>query len=120
MLARRRHAPRGWHGTALGTGCRRRLESRAYARESAQLQVSQVPAIGRRDRSDAQRRFAIEVVEQLRAAGYEAYWAGGCVRDELLGRTPKDYDVATSATARAKFAHCSASSGPWRSARRSA
>lgn len=45
----------------------------------------------------AQRRFAIEVVTQLRASGFVAYWAGGCVRDELLGRTPKDYDVATSA-----------------------
>ena len=45
-----------------------------------------------------QRSFAIEVVERLRAAGYVAYWAGGCVRDELLGLAPKDYDVATSAT----------------------
>lgn len=44
-----------------------------------------------------QREFAEQVVQQLRAAGYEALWAGGCVRDELLGRTPKDYDVATSA-----------------------
>src|SRR5690606_14010354 len=48
--------------------------------------------------TDRQRQFAIEVVERLRAAGYEAYWAGGCVRDQLLGLTPKDYDVATSAT----------------------
>ncbi|MCA9236181.1 MAG: CCA tRNA nucleotidyltransferase [Planctomycetales bacterium] len=48
--------------------------------------------------SDASpREFAAEVVAQLRAAGYEALWAGGCVRDQLLGRTPKDYDVATSA-----------------------
>ena len=31
-------------------------------------------------------------------SGYEAYLAGGCVRDLLLGREPKDYDVATSAT----------------------
>ena len=44
-----------------------------------------------------QRKFAIEVVRVLREAGYEAYWAGGCVRDELLGLTPKDYDVATNA-----------------------
>jgi poly(A) polymerase len=44
-----------------------------------------------------QRRFALEIVRRLRAAGFEAYWAGGCVRDELLGRTAKDYDVATSA-----------------------
>jgi poly(A) polymerase len=47
--------------------------------------------------SYAQRRFAMEVVEGLRARGFEAYWAGGCVRDQLLGRTPKDYDVATNA-----------------------
>jgi tRNA nucleotidyltransferase/poly(A) polymerase len=45
-----------------------------------------------------QRRFAVEVVQKLRAAGFTAYWAGGCVRDQLLGRTPKDYDVATNAT----------------------
>lgn len=46
----------------------------------------------------AQRNFALEVVQRLRARGYTAYWAGGCVRDQLLGRTPKDYDVATNAT----------------------
>jgi len=45
----------------------------------------------------AARQFAIVVVDRLRAAGHEALWAGGCVRDELLGRTPADYDVATSA-----------------------
>jgi poly(A) polymerase len=44
-----------------------------------------------------ERAFAVRVVGQLRRAGYEALWAGGCVRDELLGRTPHDYDVATSA-----------------------
>jgi poly(A) polymerase len=47
---------------------------------------------------EEQRRFAADVVRRLRAAGFEAYWAGGCVRDQLLGKTPKDYDVATSAT----------------------
>ena len=46
----------------------------------------------------AQRDFALEIVNRLRAAGFEALWAGGCVRDQLLGRTPKDYDVATNAT----------------------
>jgi len=46
--------------------------------------------------SDA-RAFAVDVVHQLRAAGHEAVWAGGCVRDALLDITPKDYDVATSA-----------------------
>ena len=37
------------------------------------------------------------IVHKLRQAGYEAYFAGGCVRDLLLGRVPKDYDVTTSA-----------------------
>jgi tRNA nucleotidyltransferase/poly(A) polymerase len=45
-----------------------------------------------------QRAFALEIAQKLRAAGYEALWAGGCVRDVLLGLTPKDYDVATNAT----------------------
>ncbi len=44
-----------------------------------------------------EREFAISVVRTLRQAGHEALWAGGCVRDELLGLTPADYDVATSA-----------------------
>jgi len=46
---------------------------------------------------DKQRKFAVDVVSTLRSHGYEAYWAGGCVRDRLLGRLPKDYDVATTA-----------------------
>ena len=41
---------------------------------------------------------ALKIVGELRAAGHEAYLAGGCVRDLLLGREPSDYDVATSAT----------------------
>lgn len=44
------------------------------------------------------RHFALWVVEKLRAAGFQALWAGGCVRDELLGQEPSDYDVATDAT----------------------
>jgi poly(A) polymerase len=44
------------------------------------------------------REVAIEIVRTLRAAEHEAYFAGGCVRDELLGLVPKDYDVATDAT----------------------
>lgn len=47
---------------------------------------------------DPKREFAVEVVRRLREAGFEAYWAGGCVRDQLLGEAAKDYDVATSAT----------------------
>src|SRR5262245_43406031 len=44
-----------------------------------------------------EREFAINVVRTLATAGFEALWAGGCVRDELLGLRPDDYDVATDA-----------------------
>lgn len=44
-----------------------------------------------------QREFALEIVKRLQSQGFEALWAGGCVRDQLLGISPKDYDVATSA-----------------------
>ena len=46
---------------------------------------------------DKAREFAVSVVEQLQQANYQAYWAGGCVRDRFLGIEPKDYDVATNA-----------------------
>jgi tRNA nucleotidyltransferase/poly(A) polymerase len=44
-----------------------------------------------------EREFATDVVRRLREAGHLALWAGGCVRDQLLGREPHDYDVATDA-----------------------
>lgn len=53
-------------------------------------------AVAERD-PNQQREFALSIVQRLREAGHEAYWAGGCVRDSLLGRRPKDYDVATDA-----------------------
>ena len=40
---------------------------------------------------------AYDICLTLQNAGYEAYWAGGCVRDQYLGLPPKDYDIATSA-----------------------
>lgn len=43
------------------------------------------------------RQFAVDIVRALRDAGFEALWAGGCVRDLLLGREPQDFDVATNA-----------------------
>ncbi len=48
------------------------------------------------------------IIETLEAAGFEAYAVGGCVRDTLLGRTPKDWDVTTSAKpeeVKAQFSH---------------
>ena len=44
------------------------------------------------------RAFAEHICRTLRAAGYPAYFVGGCVRDILLHREPADYDVATNAT----------------------
>jgi putative nucleotidyltransferase with HDIG domain len=48
--------------------------------------------------STLQFEAALRIIEKLRAEGYEAYLAGGCVRDLLLGREPADFDVATNAT----------------------
>jgi len=46
---------------------------------------------------DDLRAAAVTVVRDLVEAGHVAYFAGGCVRDRLLGLQPADYDVATSA-----------------------
>ena len=43
------------------------------------------------------RDIALRILKQLRNSGYEAYFAGGCVRDQVLGIPAKDYDIATSA-----------------------
>lgn len=50
-----------------------------------------------------------EVLERLESAGYPAFVVGGCVRDHLMGLTPHDFDVTTSATPRETervFADC--------------
>ncbi|HUA22329.1 MAG TPA: CCA tRNA nucleotidyltransferase [Bryobacteraceae bacterium] len=41
---------------------------------------------------------AVEIAQQLRPQGFQAWLVGGCVRDLVLGREPKDYDIATDAT----------------------
>lgn len=45
----------------------------------------------------AHKDAAIEIIKRLRNDGFTALFAGGCVRDMLLGRAAKDYDIATSA-----------------------
>lgn len=40
----------------------------------------------------------MDTVRTLRQKGFEALWAGGCVRDQVLGKLPKDYDIASTAT----------------------
>lgn len=46
------------------------------------------------------KQAATAIVQKLRESGFQAYLVGGCVRDLVLGRPPKDYDVATDATPR--------------------
>ncbi len=50
------------------------------------------------DYTQPQAADALEIAQRLQAADFTAYFAGGCVRDALLGRAPKDFDVATDAT----------------------
>jgi poly(A) polymerase len=45
----------------------------------------------------SQRERAVAIVKRLREHGYESYFAGGCVRDMLLNKSPQDYDITTSA-----------------------
>jgi poly(A) polymerase len=59
-------------------------------RESAQT-------TNRDDHARRLREAATSIVRELTNAGYEAYFAGGCVRDRLMGHEPEDYDIATSA-----------------------
>ena len=52
---------------------------------------------------------ALKVLYRLQDNGYEAYLVGGCIRDILLGKTPKDFDVVTNATpeqVKASFNNC--------------
>ncbi len=50
------------------------------------------------DLSSGAAEEARRIVDALAASGFVAYLAGGCVRDALMGKQPKDYDVATDAT----------------------
>ena len=54
--------------------------------------------VGPQDFTEAIDPDALKVVRRLLTAGHEAYLVGGCVRDLYLGRRPKDFDIATSAT----------------------
>ena len=42
-------------------------------------------------------QYVTRVTETLQSAGFEACLVGGCVRDTIMGRTPKDWDVTTNA-----------------------
>ncbi len=45
----------------------------------------------------SKKQLALQIIKTLRKNGYEAYFVGGCVRDLLLKKTPKDFDIATNA-----------------------
>lgn len=64
------------------------------------MSAGEDPAIEAGDRAPAvpARDAARRVARRLREAGFQALFAGGCVRDGLLGLEPDDYDVATDAT----------------------
>jgi len=44
------------------------------------------------------RALALQAVRHLQSEGFKTFWAGGCLRDILLGHQPNDYDIATTAT----------------------
>jgi poly(A) polymerase len=60
-------------------------QAEVYTKEEHGLKLDQIDA------------DALFITRKLRAAGYEAYIVGGAVRDLLLGRKPKDFDIATDA-----------------------
>lgn len=68
----------------------------AMARDGKDVEPSTIPF----RTEDAKQQFAREVARRLRDADYQSLWAGGCVRDLLLGKVPDDYDVATNARPR--------------------
>ena len=65
---------------------------------AAHLRIANVRTSGRHDQPHESARLRRKICRTLRAAGHQAYFVGGCVRDILLGREPADYDVATDAT----------------------
>ena len=61
------------------------MQPRVYVRSEHNISRSQIS------------ENALKVLYRLKKSGFEAYLVGGCVRDLLLGREPKDFDVATDA-----------------------
>jgi len=83
---------RGLHRPVLGA--KKTAKARHGHREGAAVIAVGRHQIDRNELSNA----AIRTIESLQKAGFEAYVVGGAVRDLLLQRHPKDFDVATDAT----------------------
>ncbi|MCH2109541.1 MAG: polynucleotide adenylyltransferase PcnB [Polyangiaceae bacterium] len=107
---RQRRTPAERKSGAPGRGSRRSFRASDEDRRWSDSNASPVPRRARSKRpGPAPSEHAIEfhqndidpgakkVVQRLTRAGYEAYLVGGCVRDLLVGKSPKDFDVATSA-----------------------
>ncbi|ODN42877.1 polynucleotide adenylyltransferase PcnB [Piscirickettsia litoralis] len=78
----------------LTRGIRRLL--RPFKKEAGQL-PRQIKASSLGFNAQGISTHAIKVVRRLQEHGFEAYLVGGCIRDLLIGQTPKDFDVVTSA-----------------------
>ena len=79
-----------WWDSGPVKSARAVLDPTRLAKESRPEDMPERSAMAVTDQRGA---FALEVVETLAGAGFEAVWAGGCVRDLLLERTPEDYDI---------------------------
>ena len=88
------------HSLALAPPMIRRIINKVFGRKSGASSsgakiLSQAAHGIRRDQLDD---CALKTCETLAQAGFKGYLVGGAVRDLLLGKTPKDFDVATDAT----------------------
>ncbi|HTP50842.1 MAG TPA: polynucleotide adenylyltransferase PcnB [Anaeromyxobacteraceae bacterium] len=102
---RRRREPREDHGRPRRHPDERPHPNRALVLDPDMPRPEHPPEIAT-ERLDAD---AVRVISRLRHVGHQAYFVGGCVRDLLLGRTPKDFDLATDAhpgEVRAIFRNC--------------
>ena len=92
---------RGYHGQRKIVTAE--LSSRAIGMDIVlpTTSIEQAPWIISREKHEFSRRFmssaALKVLNKLQAKGYQAYLVGGGVRDVLLGKRPKDFDVVTNA-----------------------
>ncbi|MFC2993138.1 polynucleotide adenylyltransferase PcnB [Halomonas tibetensis] len=78
-----------------------RLKSFFGPESSAAAGLSEPRIIPRQEHPVSRQHFsdaALKVLYRLHNAGYQAFLVGGCIRDSLIGRMPKDFDVATDAT----------------------
>ncbi len=86
------------HFLARADHCRCSLVAGAFDAEDENVAHGTIVEAATRYHRIRMRQHATNIVRQLRQQGFQAYFAGGCVRDMLLGLTPADYDVATDAT----------------------